>query len=94
MSDNQFGTTRRNVSQHVQYVVLKREYQELPVYLDSISIKNKATQAIALQKEQNINFFFRFFLGFPIAIKLGKLTLDDLVADCFYFNTPSYDGVV
>ena len=32
-------------------------------------------------------------MGFPIAMKLGKLTMDVLVADCFHYKTPSYDGV-
>ena len=32
-------------------------------------------------------------MGLPIALELGKLTMDVLVADCFHYKTPSYDGV-
>ena len=32
-------------------------------------------------------------MGLPIALELEKLTMDVLVADCFYYKTPSYDGV-
>ena len=28
-----------------------------------------------------------------IALELGKLTMDVLVADCFHYKTPSYNGV-
>ena len=32
-------------------------------------------------------------MGFPIALELGKLTMDVLDADFFHYKTPSYDGV-
>ena len=33
------------------------------------------------------------FMGFPIALELGKLTMDVLIADYFHYRTPNYDGV-
>ena len=32
-------------------------------------------------------------MGLPITLKLGKLTMNILVADCFHYKKPSYDGV-
>ena len=32
-------------------------------------------------------------MGLPIALELGNLTMDILVADCFHYKTPTYDGV-
>ena len=93
MSKNTLFKARRAVGEHIQSAVLEKEYNKLFAYLVLTLNMNKPTTIIALWKEQDMNSFSRFFLSFPIAIELGKLTIDLLVADWFHFNTPSYNGV-
>ena len=83
-----------NALSHLQIInILKKRhlYYDFPKYMTYFAHKNP-TATIALQGDQH-NQFYRLFVGFPIAKHHGKLTLAVLIADCFHFQTPHYDGV-
>ena len=90
---SQFARARRAVSHYLQTEVLKKDFRELPVFLKLLIQLNKHSTSAVLQTEQGNNSFLQFFMGFPISLELGKLTMDVLVANCFHYKTPSYDGV-
>ena len=39
-------------------------------------------------------WLLRCFIGFSIAQHVGTLTLPIYIADCFFYKTPSFNGVV
>ena len=93
MSDAQFSIAQRAVCHFMQTKVLKKDFQELPVFLELLIKFNEYTASAVLQTEEGNNTFLCFLMGLPIALELGKLTMDVLVADCFHYKTLSYDGV-
>ena len=62
---------------------VRQAFLEFPVFLKMLVERNEQTTSVALQTEDGNDTFLRFFMGFPIALELGKLTMDVLVADCF-----------
>ena len=93
MSKGNFAIDRRAVETHWNTEGVRQAFLELPVFLQLLVERNEQTTSVALQTEDGNDTFLRFFMGFPIALELGKLTMDVLVADCFHYKTPSYEGV-
>jgi hypothetical protein len=92
-SNGQYSKCKAAVTKYIMQVIVPREYARLPAFLHRLASKNK-NLTVALQSEANTNSFFRLFLGFPIALEVGELTMDVLVTDCFHQKCKSYDGVV
>ena len=51
MSMKVFATDRCTVGKHIQLVVLEKEYNELPVFLDLTLKRNKATTTILIKRK-------------------------------------------
>jgi hypothetical protein len=81
------------VTKYILQVLVPREFAELPSFLHLLADKNK-NLTVALQSEVNTNSFLRLFVGFPIALEVGELTMDVMVTDCFHQKSKNYDGVV
>ena len=88
-----FAEARRSVEQYLQTKVIDDDFLDFPGFLKLLIELNKNNVTACLQTELDSNSFFRLFLDMPICKELGKLTMDVLVADCFHFKTPSFDGV-
>jgi hypothetical protein len=80
-------------TKYISGVLVPREFDELPSFLHLLAENNK-NLTVALQSEANLNSFFRLFVGFPIALEVGQLTMDVMVTDCFHQKSLNYDGVV
>ena len=60
MSPATFSVARRAVSHFIQSEVLKKEFQELPVFLKLLIKLNKLTARAVLQTEKGNNTFYSF----------------------------------
>ena len=80
-------------AQVVKYFIQQKgkQYDFLPKYLTYLAQVNPKV-TIALQSNQH-NQFHRVFVGFPMSGYHGRLTVPILIADCFHYRSPHYDGV-
>lgn len=70
------------------------KYLKLPATLQHIIELNKTSGvsiSLALQVDVN-GRFLRLYIGLPIALYVGELTLPIMSTDVFHFQTPSFDG--
>ena len=76
----------------ILYHKMAREYKMIPQQLiDLITINPNLSVNLNTDAQGQ---FLRCFVGFPIALHVGTLTLPILIADCFFYRTPSFNGVV
>ena len=71
---------------------LAREYKLLPKKLvDLITANPDISVNLNTDEEGQL---LRCFVGFPMAWHVGTLTLPIYITDCFFYKTPSFNGVI
>ena len=70
------------------------EYSRLPIWLKKFLLANVDKKITVIMQCDEENRFLRLYIGFPMALHVGKLTLPFLVCDGHHFKTASYTGIM
>ena len=70
------------------------EYSKLPLWLKKFLIVNHNSDITVVLQCDSEKRFLRLYVGLPLALHVGKITMPFLVCDGHHYRTSLFDGVI